>query len=220
MKARMLVAILAALMAVTFTSYYADADEQCGTDDQDWHCGGACNSQYRISKNAATCLSGWWDNTPPVSAGAGSGSTYGAQNLCASYGDIKAHIDTIRELDTHMHLNDSGKVRGRVYGADVRDISCCIDKSDLCYKDQVEKITSGSNAGRVRVYRVENGQRMSELRGCFHAPGALRFVRAVAGLHLLRSQSLGRRVHGSVGIGGGSPRPYLRHGGYPGMQLR
>ena len=88
------------------------------------------------------------------------GSTYGTQNLCADYGDIVAHIDIKIGADEHMHLGNSTKIRGVDNDQDVRQISCCINRSDLCWKDQVEKITSGSNAGTVRVYRVENGQRM------------------------------------------------------------
>ena len=154
MKARMLVAILAAFLAVGLSSYRASAHDDGGFF---WQAtgGGACGDRFRISNSNATCMSsGWsWFGYAPYWA------TW-AENHCASYGSIVAHVDVPNEGDTHIHADSAGRTTEGYTTSEPRNISCCIGLSDLCWKDQVEKITSGSNAGTVRVYRVVNGQRL------------------------------------------------------------
>ena len=118
------------------SSVFADGSHKSDS----WHNGGACNSQYKVSQSDSGCLHGWWDNSPPASTGKGMGSTYGARNLCSDYGDIKAHVDLANTTDQHFHLNGGGKKRGSSGFWDVSGISCCINKSDLCYKKQVEPV--------------------------------------------------------------------------------
>ena len=94
----------------------------------------------------------WWDNTPPWSSGVAGGSTWGAQNKCADYGAMKANIDLVNGVDQHFHMSNGDKKRGYDRTGDIRDIACCLDKSDLCWKWSVEpqdgkiKVWTGSNA--------------------------------------------------------------------------
>ena len=60
---------------------------------------------------------------------------------------MKANIDLKDISDEHFHLNDTSKKRGRIHTVDVRDIACCMDKSDFCYKQQVEK-----KNGNIKVW--------------------------------------------------------------------
>ena len=147
-------AILTAFLAVFATVGGASADGPSCDDEFELHCTDACSNWARISKSDSTCLSAGWDNSPSASTGYGLGSTFWARNECASYGDLVVQIDLKLKRDEHAHLNDSTKVSSGDIVADVRDISCCIDRSNLCWKDQVEKHTSGDREGEVRVVRV------------------------------------------------------------------
>ena len=127
------VAVVAVLACVVATSAAWAHDEGYGS---------ACTSSNRISHRASTCVHGWWDNTPPASTGAAGGSTFGAEleNSCGDYGNIFVHVDIIAERDNHFHFEstDNGKKRLERLWADVRQISCCWDASDLCYVKEVE----------------------------------------------------------------------------------
>ena len=120
-----------------------------GTDTQQAHVGGGCNSQYKVSHGDSDCLAAWWGNTPPVSTGHAGGSTYGAktENDCDDYGEVRAHVDMLNTGDTHFHLTDSSKYRGYLNSNDISGISCCINESDLCYKQQVKK-----KNGKIKVW--------------------------------------------------------------------
>ena len=150
-KAGMLVAILAAFLTVEFTSYDARADGSGSS----WHLNGACNNWARISKNDATCLSAGWDNSPPASSGVVGGSTYWARNDCSDYGTVVAHLDFKNNVDNHARLSGSNRITGDRWVNKVRQISCCIDESALCWKDQVEPKTSGPHTGWVRFVIIE-----------------------------------------------------------------
>ena len=118
--------------------------------------GELCSSRYRISKSSATCLSAWWDNSPPYQFGDwGYSSKGGGQNHCSQYGEVGANIDAVSTTDRHLHLTNSSKMRYHDT-FQTRDIECCINESDLCYKDQVEKHTSGQHEGKIRRVIVES----------------------------------------------------------------
>ena len=89
----------------------------------------------------------WWDNTPPRSTGFSGGSTYGARNKCPDYGAMKANIE-MEEWSEHFHMSNGDKKRGRYGAGDVRDISCCLNKSDLCWKWSVE-----AQDGKIKVWK-------------------------------------------------------------------
>ena len=129
------IALVLVLSMLGTSPAFADGD---GTSGQS-HAGGGCNSQYKVGHRDSDCLHGWWDNTPPASTGVSGGSTYGTQNECSEYGDIKSHVDMLNTNDMHFHNDDGGKKRGRRGYNDVSGISCCINESDLCYKQQVKK---------------------------------------------------------------------------------
>ena len=131
-------------MLVT-SSAFADGDSGHGDDGH--HLGGGCNSQYKVGLSDSDCLSAWWDNTPPVSTGVVGGSTYGVKNKCSEYGDMQAHIDMLNTVDTHFHLYDGDKTRGRRAFNDVSGIACCANESDLCYEQQVKK-----KNGKIKVW--------------------------------------------------------------------
>ena len=102
--------------------------------------------RYRVPHGDSDCLHGWWNNNPPPSAGffigTGQGSyTYGVQSFCSQYGTVTAKVDQIDDRDFVHELNHGDKVRSQDWG-DIRDISCCLDTSDLCFKKQVEKNSS------------------------------------------------------------------------------
>ena len=120
----------------------ARADESPSSNTT--HYSGACDQSARQSHSNATCLHAWWDNTPSTHAG----SDFGAKNLCSSYGTVVAHVDKKDAGDYHFHLLDDSEENSNSWFTDVREISCCVDKSDLCFKEQVEANSSG------KIYHV------------------------------------------------------------------
>ena len=73
MKAAMLIATLAVFLAAGFHSdrVYAHG----AVYEENMRSGSACSNSYRISKDDATCLSAWWDNTPDFDSGVALGSS-------------------------------------------------------------------------------------------------------------------------------------------------
>ena len=61
-----------------------------------------------------------------------------------------ASVDIVTFPDQKVYLDSSSKWRNGGWWLDVRNITCCIDQSDLCYRNQVE-----AWRGLIRVY--ENG---------------------------------------------------------------
>ena len=136
------VAVAAVLACVVATS---EAWAHGDTNFQDSHYNDGirdCSISNRISHRASTCVHGWWDNTPPASTGVAGGSTFGAEleNDCDDYGSIMVTVDISGEADQHFHFdaNNDGKKRANNGTSNVRQISCCWDKSDLCYIKEVE----------------------------------------------------------------------------------
>lgn len=94
-----------------------------------------CQSQYRMSHSNSDCLHAWWDNSPSASCW---GTKGGAQSYCSNYGTVTVKIDLVAGTDRTINRNNSEKYRYENCLTDTRSISCCIDKSDLCVKNQVE----------------------------------------------------------------------------------
>ena len=94
-----------------------------------------CERSYRISHSDSACLGAWWDNSPSAYCW---GTKGGAKNFCSEYGNIRIKVDLIRETDYNTYLPNSKKWRYENCVTDTREISCCVDKSDLCLKQQVE----------------------------------------------------------------------------------
>ena len=135
MRTGFLVAILSACMAVgLFAPHRVNAD---GPASGLLHGEGACNNWARVPHSLASCMHAWWNNSPPVSEGWGAGSTFGVQNYCGLWGTTVAHIDVKSSTDKHIHMVANGAHRAGIEVYDVRDITCCMDESDLCSQNQV-----------------------------------------------------------------------------------
>ena len=143
------VAVVAVLACVVATSLaWAHGSLRTQTDGQR---GNACSSSTRVSHRASTCVHGWWDNTPPISAGhfSGRGSTFGAEveSDCDFYeGYIIVDVAISGVEDQHFHFGTyspwTGKMRGSHETANVSNIYCCRDVSSLCYVDEVEAVNN------------------------------------------------------------------------------
>ena len=102
-----------------------------------------CPSSERIATSVETsCLDYSYTNSPVAGVGF-SGATYEMENLCPDYGDLRVNIDLISASDYHQHLNDGEEVTGGS-AAKIRAITCCIEDSDLCLRQQVEKNSDGN----------------------------------------------------------------------------
>ena len=109
---------------------------------------GACAPSYRVSHSDSDCMHAWWDNTPPASSGVAGGATYGMRSYCSKYGDLEVNVEFAVWTDPEYTLSNPYKVRGKLTGpSDVRGIACCINESDLCYKQQVKK-----KNGKIKVW--------------------------------------------------------------------
>ena len=82
-----------------------------GSSTNDWHYAGGCNSQYKVHKDNAGCLSAWWDNSPPASSGVAGGATFGMRSNCSNYGTVVTHIDVQDSGDYHIHLTTGSRKR-------------------------------------------------------------------------------------------------------------
>ena len=110
----------------------------------------ACSSTYRISDDDATCLKSEFENRGTHGI-VGGGASYGAHNSCHAYGKLVVSIDIKGGDDIKGTLRKGflGWLTGETSSnRHIREITCCIDKSDLCFKEQVEASDSG------KVYHV------------------------------------------------------------------
>ena len=154
MKTGTIVAILAAFLAVGLGSHQANADgRQTDSDFSNYHRGGTCNQGHRIGTTWATCLHAIDEGFKW--AGGLLGHAHWVRNECSEYGTVVAHVDRINYADLHWHLSNGNKHRHTGMAADIRGIYCCINDSDLCWKDQVEKNTYGMYADTVRLIQVQ-----------------------------------------------------------------
>ena len=97
--------------------------------------GSECGSSYRMSHGDSDCMHAWWDNSPSSNCW---GTKGGAQSFCSNYGTVVVKVDLVSHGDLTVHRNNSEKWRYTNCFTDTNAISCCIDKSDLCVKNQVE----------------------------------------------------------------------------------
>ena len=152
MKTGMTVAALAAFFAASFTLFTVEDAGAHGTNTNNdkHHAGDACRPWARIAKADATCL--YAADKGYVAAYAG--HIVAAKNHCSEYGTVIAHADVENTADSHWHLDDDGLHTHNFGVWNVRSTYCCIDVSDLCWKDQVEKHTTGDLLGEVRVVKT------------------------------------------------------------------
>ncbi len=148
MKTGLIAAVLAVFLAVGIGSDRANAHENEGLFQQLTGDGGGCDSNFRVTTASATCMTSGWSHMgiPPY-------WSIWAKNGCSDYGDIEAHVDVPNEADEHIHADESEKAYAYSTN-EPRSVKCCVNKSDLCYRDQVEKVTSGDNEGKIRFLRI------------------------------------------------------------------
>ena len=120
------------------------------TDSSDWL---QCNSG--INHWDASCLHGWWDNTPPASTGVAFGSTWGSQNRCGDWGTVYSRVDVNSSggWDLGYLLDDWDKKRGNSSFSNVSSIKCCPYRGELCHKSQVKALSGG----KVKVWNPDSG---------------------------------------------------------------
>ena len=135
MKSNFIIAAMAAL-AVSMATMLATIGP-ANANEAVWEPG--CNNSYRVSHRDSSCLHAWWDNTPSISSGVAGGSKVGVKSHCSQYGEIIAHVDIRDYYDYHFVLDNSNRARQNHLSEDVREVSCCMNESDLCYTQQVER---------------------------------------------------------------------------------
>jgi hypothetical protein len=114
--------------------------------NQKWDVNSGCGSGHRISHSQASCLNAGWNNSPGFWSGNPGGCDYWLTGKCASYGLVYANVDLKDRLDHKWKLtnNSRNSNSGAMIIGKVRDIACCINHGDqLCYKNQIEKTSSG-----------------------------------------------------------------------------
>lgn len=107
-----------------------------------------------INHTGASCLHGWWNNSPPISTGVALGSTWGSQNKCGDWGTVYSRVDTNRVggRDLGYLLRNWSKKRGNDSFDDVRNIKCCPYKGELCHMSQVKALD-----GKIKVWNADSG---------------------------------------------------------------
>ena len=129
-------AMLAAGTAFAYPTWNSPSESTSGSLD----CTGA------IKHSDASCLHGWWDNTPPASTGVPGGSTWGMQNRCGDWGTVFGWVEK-QGTDYGYRMPDWGKKRGYAWFHDVRNIKCCPEKGELCHKSQVKALS-----GKIKIW--------------------------------------------------------------------
>ena len=102
----------------------------------------ACDSGWRrVVHGDSTCMHAWWNND--YLGGANHGFDVAVRSYCSDYGTVVAKIDTIDGRDRTWHLNDGETRRETGMAVKTRNVYCCWDISDLCFKNEVEADSNG-----------------------------------------------------------------------------
>ena len=101
-----------------------------------------CGNAYRIPVSDATCLSASW-----------SGATYSITHECKDYGTLAARVDKISCRDVLLFFDAGDDSYSTTKTCHVRKITCCLDRSEICYTNQVE----ADSRGRITVVENSNG---------------------------------------------------------------
>ena len=153
MGALFLSAVLAAGLAFAYATWNDPTDTAVGL---------GCD--YAIDHSEASCLHGWWDNTPPASTGVAGGSTWGVQSQCGAWGSVYGRVRTGGNWERGYLLTNSDKKRGYDWTDNVNNIKCCPSKGELCHKSQVRardgviEVWNGSSYDSVDVGTKEKRQ--------------------------------------------------------------
>ena len=140
MGALLLSALLAAGTAFAGATFDTPTDR--GTSVDCWH---------GVFHQNASCLHGWWDNSPPASTGVALGSTWGVHSQCGDWGTVYGRVRTATQsvggYEYGYLLEDSDKKRGNARFSDVLNIKCCPEKGELCHKSQVRALN-----GKIKIW--------------------------------------------------------------------
>ena len=139
--------LLAAIAAVTFLIVVAPEE---ATGDVSWYAATGCEQAYRIPTSEATCLSASFNNSYNAS---NMGYYYSVSTQCGDYGTVVVRADRISSGDTMANLTAESSEDSGYANAKHRPFTCCLDQSDLCYKNQVE----ADSRGRITVVENSNG---------------------------------------------------------------
>ena len=123
MKTRFLGMAVSILLSGMLTT----GEAQAWLDDDEYgHAINGCGTSVRISQTDATCLTASSD-----------GAKFNIKNECKDYGEIAVYVDRGEEAALLYIVGDTDP-REQQGVHDVQSFSCCADRSDLCYKSQVE----------------------------------------------------------------------------------
>ncbi len=147
----MSVSLVAVFLAVGSGATIAHADH--GGNTGDYHSHGKCDGINRMPKSDASCLSGGWDNNFDTAT---MGYSHWVRNECAAYGTVIVHHDVIDASDRHWHLED-GNRKEYISLHQTRNLYCCFDDSELCFKSQVEAGADDASDGHIKQVTVGNG---------------------------------------------------------------
>ena len=95
----------------------------------------ACPPSKRLKHSRSSCIHAWWDNSPSSTCW---GTKGGARSFCSQYGWVEANVDIINDTDKFLGFGNASKLRYKDCNSDTRQISCCMDTSDLCLKQQAK----------------------------------------------------------------------------------
>ena len=137
-KSKVWFLVLAIFCASVLGANKAFADGSPSTNG--WHNKGDCSQSNRVSHGDSTCLSASWNNSPGFWSGYPGGSSYSVSSSCYSWGKVIAHLDYKNRADYHVHLPNYGSYGSKHSTAKIRNISCCMNTSALCYKKEVEAV--------------------------------------------------------------------------------
>ena len=127
----------------------------------------------------------WWDNSPSATCW---GTKGGFQSYCSNYGTVVVKVDLVNHADYTVHKNDSEKYRYENCVTDTNSVSCCIDKSDLCVKNQAE----ADDNDKIKYFKSGNSTLQTASVGTTYR--ALRVLPGQSGHDLLRARSRRRRA--------------------------
>ncbi len=145
---RTVFAAAAALSACVF----AAAGVQAGSSPEEsgFHEGAGCLSSKWVSYSDATCLDIDYvqDSNAFTTALAAIGETaFYASSACSDWGEVVAHVPRSGG-GAHIHLVDANRVPHSL-DRSMGKVACCLDMSDLCYKQQVE---ASEGAAQILLY--------------------------------------------------------------------
>ena len=137
MKNRLIAITMAALVAATYSGYvHAQSSERVDS---------VCGTTLKRSTSFATCLDGDITSELPLAGVISPTWRWTVTNKCSNYGQLIVSVD-VRDADDFkvtMPTSYANSYTGTSGQHRIDSIACCLDQSDLCYKNQVEADANG-----------------------------------------------------------------------------